>query len=275
MSLSASAKCPHELRPGTTVCLHCRRAARDARIARRNRTLRKLGFSALGLAACAYAGAAGWDAYRRGAFPQWPEIVAATASLPEKLAAISASELGATPPVATPATRDSAPSLQPSAKTDSTPALDSSASVLLPVVPVVGLAPADTASTPPPAPSPPVLEPIVANGRTDLHDGIYALRSGDTVTVHFDTPEARTRRAEKFELIVRATLPLTYGVVAEELLASTSPGTLAGDRDVVAELPGRGIHLRTSDGRELSIWPETRPGRDGPIVVSYRATRAH
>jgi hypothetical protein len=126
-----------------------------------------------------------------------------------------------------------------------------------------------------PAPSPPVLEPIVANGRTDLHDGIYALRSGDTVTVHFDTPEARTRRAEKFELIVRATLPLTYGVAAEELLASTSPGTLAGDRDVVAELPGRGIHLRTSDGRELSIWPETRPGRDGPIVVSYRATRPH
>jgi hypothetical protein len=116
--------------------------------------------------------------------------------------------------------------------------------------------------------------PVVAEGRTELAGGIFAIRSGDTVTVHFDTDDARTRRPEKFEQIVRATLPAIHGSAAAALLASVAPGALIGAVDLVNELPSRGLHLLASDGSALSLWPETRPGRDGPIVVAYRTTRA-
>ena len=254
---------------------------------------------AAGIGACVYGGIAAWEAYERGALPTWPEVIAATADLPARIAALSATELvGATPAAAQAPTRDSIPVVHVSASPDSVTvgpigsplpqAIDTLASdpALHPQAaatpPAAAAALSDTigrqdVTPPPPAtavtPPLPALDPIVAQGRTELHDGIYALRSGDTVTVHFDTPEARTRRGEKFEQIVRATLPATHGAAAVELLAATPSGDLVGARDVVAELPARGIHLRTTDGRELSIWPETRPGRDGPLVVAYRAIR--
>jgi hypothetical protein len=92
------------------------------------------------------------------------------------------------------------------------------------------------------------------------------------VTVHFDVADSRTRRPEKFEQVLRATLPLAYGSAAEALLGPIAPGALIGAVDLVTELPTRGLHLRASDGRALSIWPQTRPGRDGPLVIAYRAT---
>jgi hypothetical protein len=138
--------------------------------------------------------------------------------------------------------------------------------------------PAAPALAPPPAAAPapvtPAVVPVVPEGRTELAGGIFALRSGDTVTVHFDTPEARTRRPDRFEQVVRSTLPLAYGTAADAFLASVAPGALIGAVDLVTDLPIRGLHLRASDGRALSIWPETRPGRDGPLVIAYRVTLA-
>lgn len=125
----------------------------------------------------------------------------------------------------------------------------------------------------PPAPAPSsVPAPIVAEGRTPLPGGLMAVRTGDTVVVHFDTPETRTRRPEKFERIVRETLPAIYGALAGDALAGLPAGQLVAGAELLEELPARGMRLRTAQGGELILWPATRPGRDGPLVVSYRAT---
>jgi hypothetical protein len=135
---------------------------------------------------------------------------------------------------------------------------------------------AQTAASAPPKDSARV-QPIVSRlqtllppGRTDLPDSLYAERRGDTVVVHFDTSPARTRRADKFEHIVRQTLRAVYGAVADTLIAPVPDGRLAAPNELLTELPVRGIHLATADGRKIGIWPETRPGRDGPLVVAYR-----
>ena len=114
----------------------------------------------------------------------------------------------------------------------------------------------------------------MAEGRTALTEGVVAVRTGDTVAVHFDTPLARTRRADKFERIVRETLPRVYGAVADSALAALPAGRLAAAGDLLHDLPTRGVRLPTADGATLALWPETRPGRDGPLVVTYRATVA-
>jgi hypothetical protein len=56
------------------------------------------------------------------------------------------------------------------------------------------------------------------------------------------------------------------------MLAAVKPGTLVGGDDLVTELPERGIRLAHPSGAALVLWPETRPGRDGPLVVAYRVT---
>ncbi|MFL5578434.1 MAG: hypothetical protein ACJ79S_20970 [Gemmatimonadaceae bacterium] len=114
------------------------------------------------------------------------------------------------------------------------------------------------------------LRPAIAEGRTALRDGMFAERHGDTVTVSFDTELARTRRPEKFEQIVRATLPTIYGPAADSLLAHLPTGTLAGAGDLLTDLPARGLHLPAPGGATIALWPTTRPGRDGPLVVTYR-----
>jgi hypothetical protein len=55
------------------------------------------------------------------------------------------------------------------------------------------------------------------------------------------------------------------------VLAAIPEGSLIGEGDLLTELPLRGIHLPLGAGYQLTVWPETRPGRDGPLVVSYRA----
>jgi len=44
--------------------------------------------------------------------------------------------------------------------------------------------------------------------------------------------------------------------------------------DLVSELTQRGIRLPAHEGYTLVVWPETRQGQDGPLVVSYRLTVA-
>lgn len=114
--------------------------------------------------------------------------------------------------------------------------------------------------------------PIIAEGRTSLPGGLYAVRTGDTVEVHFDTPENRTRRRDKFERVVRETLPTVYGTVADEALAGVPAGQLVADGELPTDLTERGVRLRTAQGGTLMVWPSTIPGRDGPLVVAYRTT---
>jgi hypothetical protein len=112
------------------------------------------------------------------------------------------------------------------------------------------------------------------SGRTDLSDGMFAERKGAEVRVHFDTETARTRRRDKFESVVRRTLPAVYGSRADSILAAVPEGEVAYGGDLLTELPARGIQLPASGGWAITLWPETRPGRDGPLVVSYRASIA-
>jgi hypothetical protein len=127
-------------------------------------------------------------------------------------------------------------------------------------------------SVPPvsPIPAGPVspYAPLIAAGESDLGDSVTALRTGDTVTVLFDTEMTRTRRADKFDRLVRLTVPRVFGpTVARHL--PTMP--LARDGQLTAMLPETGIHVQLDDGWVLRIWPLTREGRDGPLITAYRA----
>lgn len=127
---------------------------------------------------------------------------------------------------------------------------------------------ATTAAAPVPSGAP--LAIIVAAGRTALADSMIVERSGNEATVHFDTQAARTRRRDKFEHVVRQTLPAVYGARADSVLAAIPEGALVAGGDLLRELTARGIHVGLRDGWSLELWPETRPGRDGPLVVRYR-----
>jgi hypothetical protein len=107
-------------------------------------------------------------------------------------------------------------------------------------------------------------------GRTELRDSMYVERGGDSAVVHFDTEMARTRRRDKFEATLRATLPLLYGARVESMLATIPDGGLTGDRDLVSEVAATGVRLPIATGGTLDLLPVTRPGRDGPLVVGYR-----
>ena len=110
---------------------------------------------------------------------------------------------------------------------------------------------------------------LLSQGRTTLADSIFALRSGDSVMVNFDTKGNRTRRADKFEQMVRATLPMVYGRRIAPALDSVPQGALLPSRDVIGALGSRGIHLRLDNGLKIGLWPQTRASTDGPLVVAY------
>jgi hypothetical protein len=235
MAPQIPADCPHELRPGVTVCLHCRRASQDAARARWMRLVMRAGAAVLvvGVGAGIVAG--------RGSELQETAQAALEIDSSSGVKSLAAAEVP--PPVAA-----SAPAPQPSAAR--------------PRKPAVKPAPTPNANVP--------LEPLVAPGRTEVGDGLYIERAGETVTVHFDTPETRTRRRDKFERVVRRTLPEIYGSAAEALLSSIPEGSLVDPVDLVTEIAERGVKLDAGDGWKVSLWPETRPGQDGPLVVSYR-----
>ena len=115
------------------------------------------------------------------------------------------------------------------------------------------------------------VSPVVPVGRTALRDTMVADRAGDTVRVSFDLELSRTRRPEKFEAIVRSTLPQVYGTAVDSALRALPVGAVARAGDLVTTLPEQGFHIPLAGGRTIAVWPETRPGRDGPLVVAYRA----
>jgi hypothetical protein len=254
MSLPPSRPCPHEPRPGTTVCLHCRREARTATRSRR----RKLAIRALLTLVAVSSGLTAIGGLVFAVVSARPERALAFASgvaadvrsrirdLGERAVASPApTSLALAAPVMRVVTEDAArlPAVLPSATVPPAPPLP---------------------------PTPPVL-PIVGQGATRLRDSVVAIRRGDSVTVHFDTPKSRTRRPDKFEQIVRSTLPAIYGPIADSVLVRIPAGDLARGRDLFTDLPTRGLHLSLGDGWALALWPATRPGQDGPLVVMYRA----
>lgn len=114
------------------------------------------------------------------------------------------------------------------------------------------------------------LPPQVGIGRTDLGGGMYVERTANEVVVHFDTPVFRTRRPEKFEQVVRATLPEVYGARAQRVLDAIPDGSLLRGGNLLTELPARGVALPVHEGIAITIHPGTRPGQDGPLAVRYR-----
>ena len=123
------------------------------------------------------------------------------------------------------------------------------------------------------APAPVVtLEPKIAEGRRELAESVFAVREGQQVTVHFDTELLRTRYDWKFERVVRSTLPMVFGSAVRAALDSIPEGLLAAGGDLLTELPTRGIDLQIGEGQTLRVYPVTRPGQDGPLVVAYRAS---
>ncbi len=123
-----------------------------------------------------------------------------------------------------------------------------------------------------PSPSEPAVSaPIVAEGRTELGDGLYAVREGESVTVNFDVPEARTRRRDKFDRIVRATLPRIYGPAAQAMLDEIPQGEIVKVGTLPADLEKSGVRIPVGDSASIALWPELRDARGGPLVVGYRA----
>jgi hypothetical protein len=241
MSPTLGISCSHERRPGTAACLYCRREARLAARARHNRVFAITGSIVLGLAVVAMASVSGMAAFTGWRPPAWIRNTASAVMIVQSKGP-SAAHLMLVSPGAQAETPRPAPvaSVSPSM-----------------------LAPAPRAVVPP-------LQPIVGQGTTLLADSLVAVRSGDSVTLHFDTPAARTRRPEKFEQIVRSTLPVIYGPSVSSLLARIPIGRLAQAGDLLTDLPNRGLRLSLGAGWILGVWPETRTGHDGPLVVTYR-----
>lgn len=132
----------------------------------------------------------------------------------------------------------------------------------------------DIAAPPAAAPAPAessVSEPIVSEGRTELGDGLFAVRDGTSVTVHFDVPQARTRRRDKFDRIVRATLPRIYGPVAQAALDQIPTGQILAVGTLPTDLEKSGVRVPLGDSASIELWPELRDAHGGPLVVGYRA----
>ncbi len=269
--------CPHERRPGTTVCLHCRHAERlAARAARaKNFSHVMVGGAILGVIAVVISAAtAAFDGRQQAdaaSAPASTTPVTETASLLASPAPAATTDAGRPALVKEVATSGE---VATSSAALGTPAVATTEPVVAqPVVmqPVIVSKPAPVVPPVRAAAPAAALIPMVPEGTSQLADSMLVVRQGDTMLVHFDTELGRTRRPEKFDAIVRATLVQIYGPSAETLLATVTPGSIAREGDLLAELPTRGIRLRSEDGSTLALWPITRPGRDGPLVVSYRA----
>lgn len=247
MASRSAIPCEHELRPGTTVCLRCQHAERAAKRARQRHMIARGGAVTLALGMVVAVGIAAVGAWRaRGVTSGGQGTTAGTGTIAAPVdSAVLEEQVAVTP--------------QPTG---------------LSAMPVSQVAQdAGTASSP--APIARVLAPVIPVGRTMLRDTMVAERMGDTVRVSFDLLLSRTRRPEKFEAIMRATLPQVYGAAADSALRSLPQGSVARAGDLIATLPELGLRISAGDGTTIAVWPETRAGRDGPLVIAYRAFASH
>jgi hypothetical protein len=267
MASHSAPPCPHELRPGTAVCLRCQHAERGVKRARQRQMFARGGAAALSLAVIAAVGIAAATAIRSRGWTKAP------ATAPREAATDGAVD-------STVIASDSAPD---SDQSNSAPAGQPAGPDMVVKGNSSGDAPvASSGAMPAPPSTTPVtssasltmsraVAPVVPVGRTALRDTMVAERAGDTVRVSFDLLLSRTRRAEKFEAIVRSTLPQVYGALADSALRALPVGAVARAGDLMTTLPERGFHIPIAGGRTIAVWPETRAGRDGPLVVAYRA----
>lgn len=244
MSSRSIPPCDHELRPGTAVCLRCQHAERAARRARQRQIMARGTAVAMVLGVISAIGIAGASVIRNRAWTEGSETLVRSAEPQANSATDSATDT-----MASPAT-DSTPTMQVPQRT-------------------AGSSAAMAASRP--AAAGVKVAPVVPVGGTALRDSMVADRAGDTVRVRFDLELSRTRRPEKFEAIVRSTLPQVYGAAVDSALRALPEGAVARAGDLVTTLPEQGFHIPLAGGRTIAVWPETRPGRDGPLVVAYRA----
>ena len=130
-----------------------------------------------------------------------------------------------------------------------------------------------------PAPAPVVTTPaprggfVIVEGRTQLSDSVFAVRTGDSVIVNFDAYGYRTRRSTKLEISLRETLPLVFGRMATASIDTVSAGAFVADRDVIGELARDGMRVKLDNGAVAHIRVLTRIVSDGrPIAIGYLAT---
>ena len=239
--------CPHEVRPGTAVCLHCRHAERLVARERRRRLVFRSSAAGIVVATLGAAGVLGATAIRgrSSVTVGQPHAAQNSPSQPR------ASELQV---AAQPVNTNS-----PTAKPTLTNASVSTGNVA--ITPPTPKAPARAPFT-----------PVVPQGRSELADGITATRRDSVVVLSFDTKMARTRLPDKFERFVRATLPTIYGAGIDSVLTRVPVGALVGEGDLVNDLPARGMRIPASSGWTITLYPMTRPGQDGPLVVQYRVS---
>ena len=245
--------CPHGQR-GTTTCLYCRQEARTAARHRRNRLIAKVGLMTV-----------------VGGILAGLAVSALIAVVPRSRASDSTSS-SATIQLSAEASPRGAAKAKHTAKVEQ--AANASPREISAVPPAISATPPARSATPPErSATPPEASatPVIAEGRTEFGEGVFAERAGSEVTVHFDTDDLRTRFEEKFERILRSTLPRIFGSQLRPVLDAIPEGTLVRG-DLLHELPTKGITLSLGQGRTLTVWPVTREGRDGPIVDAYRAS---
>ena len=228
--------CTHDRGPGTTVCLHCRYEARVAARARRQRLLLRVGASAIIVVTLTAGGVAAASAIRaRGARSH-----DADSHAPVRTADATTSSMR----------QSSAASAGASASRKSQSQIGAAGHV-------VDQAP---------------LAPVIPMGQSMLAAGVVAARTDSSVLVSFDAPMLRTRMPVKFEAFVRSTLPAIYGVGADSALSRLADGGIARQGDLLTELPTRGVRIPVRGGWTIALFPETRPGQDGPLVIRYRVS---
>ena len=135
-------------------------------------------------------------------------------------------------------------------------------------------APAAPVATPTPAPARPVSNAgyVLVEGRTQLTDSVFAVRSGDSVVVNFDAFGFRTRRSSRLEQSLRLTLPMVFGKMAIASIDTIAPGALVTSKDVIGELATNGMRMRLDNGATAHIRVLTRTVSDGPIAIGYLTT---
>jgi len=257
MSPRTPPPCTHLRGPGTSVCLLCRRDARRAAQARTTQIALRIGAGIIAVAVVAVLIRATVHAVP-GDSPRPDTLVTNGRSSADS----ATSHVVPTADVAIPHRSDGS-LREPRAPHGTMIPARTTASLSSAAHPLVTTMGASAATLPLPA---------LAEGRTDLGNGIFAMRDGRVVTVYFDTPLGRTRKPDKFEATVRATLPRVYGAVADSALARVPHGDIASLGNPATDLAATGIRLPAGNGLTLALWPETRPGQDGPLAVSYRAT---
>ena len=113
---------------------------------------------------------------------------------------------------------------------------------------------------------------VLVEGRTQLADSVYAIRTGDSVIVNFDAFGFRTRRSAKLEQSLRLTLPLLFGRMATASVDTVAPGAFVTERDVVGALARDGMRVKLDNGATAHIRVLTRIVSDGPIAIGYLTT---